>query len=414
MLRRIFEVFLYLSLLAGGLLFCWKNVHEYQLGATGYSASKEPISLNDLPTLVTCLDIKYLELLPFNKLTYGTNLVADFKVSHQETKFSNLTEKGKTVTLIQNKRVQTLFGLAILLIELQPTLIDTAGTPHQCYKITPYWNGDIDNFDIQNFQAELVFKPINFIFPKFAHAMLYISSEANSFGLLGERYYDGTFYSISSLFNRIQGVQINGVTEHINIDSTCSKESYYECLTRRFLKTDFDKFFRSYTTITGSNCTFVDICTPFTLPSSGGKIIPVCKTEQDRLCFGRVISHLRSNQEQYCMRSCNMKNFRGSSLAFSKKRNPYCDEEKCHAIVFKFGFSWKGALLNGRSDKLLKRVMREYWIVSTLSLVGTVGGTLGMFVGFSLMGTFEWLFAAVVPKCFRWTCKMCQKQKKNK
>ena len=73
----------------------------------------------------------------------------------------------------------------------------------------------------------------------------------------------------------------------------------------------------------------------------------------------------------------------------------------------------KGALLNGRSDKLLKRVMREYWIVSTLSLVGTVGGTLGMFVGFSLMGTFEWLFATVVPKCFRWTRAMCQKQTSN-
>ena len=39
-----------------------------------------------------------------------------------------------------------------------------------------------------------------------------------------------------------------------------------------------------------------------------------------------------------------------------------------------------------------KTVKTEYWIMSDLSFVGNVGGTMGMFVGFSFIGTSEWCF----------------------
>ena len=35
--------------------------------------------------------------------------------------------------------------------------------------------------------------------------------------------------------------------------------------------------------------------------------------------------------------------------------------------------------------------MTEYFVTTGLSLVGNVGGTLGMFIGFSFLGTAEWL-----------------------
>ena len=36
-------------------------------------------------------------------------------------------------------------------------------------------------------------------------------------------------------------------------------------------------------------------------------------------------------------------------------------------------------------------VKEEYLITNEISLIGNVGGTLGMFVGFSFIGTIEWL-----------------------
>ena len=81
--------------------------------------------------------------------------------------------------------------------------------------------------------------------------------------------------------------------------------------------------------------------------------------------------------------------------------NDECSNEWKNEVRFRLTFSLPKALHNHRSEKLMKTVMTEYWIVSSLSLMGTVGGTLGMFVGFSIMGTSEWLLTALA-KGFRW------------
>ena len=47
-----------------------------------------------------------------------------------------------------------------------------------------------------------------------------------------------------------------------------------------------------------------------------------------------------------------------------------------------------------RALEPFKTVKTEYWIMPTLLFVGNVGGTLGMFVGFSFIGTSEWFLAS--------------------
>ena len=204
----------------------------------------------------------------------------------------------------------------------------------------------------------------------------------------------------------IREIMINGVTEHMNIISTCSPKSYYECLAKRFLKTDF-KLYDSYLTINGSRCEFKEICSPFTLPSVDGRIIPVCEKDMDRDCFGKIISDLRTDQGQYCLRSCLIKEYQGKSEELFI-HDDECSNEWKNEVRFRLTFSLPKALHNHRSEKLLKTVMTEYWIVSSLSLIGTVGGTLGMFVGFSIMGTSEWLLTALA-KGFRLIRGKCKK-----
>ena len=45
-----------------------------------------------------------------------------------------------------------------------------------------------------------------------------------------------------------------------------------------------------------------------------------------------------------------------------------------------------------RSAEPFKIVRKEYLTMSGMLLVGNVGGMLGMFVGFSFMGSTAWLF----------------------
>ena len=49
-----------------------------------------------------------------------------------------------------------------------------------------------------------------------------------------------------------------------------------------------------------------------------------------------------------------------------------------------------------RSDYPFKIVKKEYLIMTWMTLVGNVGGTLGMFIGFSFITTSEWLITSAM------------------
>ena len=69
---------------------------------------------------------------------------------------------------------------------------------------------------------------------------------------------------------------------------------------------------------------------------------------------------------------------------------------KDFTIQYRFGsqkFSW-----NRRSERVFKTVKQEEWKFSTISFVGNVGGTIGMFIWFSFIGTYEWLLDTVYHK----------------
>ena len=48
-----------------------------------------------------------------------------------------------------------------------------------------------------------------------------------------------------------------------------------------------------------------------------------------------------------------------------------------------------------RSKQIFKKIKKEYLLTNEISLVGNVGGTLGMFVGFSFIGTSESILAII-------------------
>ena len=57
-IRLCVEVFLYLSLLGGSMLFVRENIMGYLEGKTAYSVRQSPITISDLPTVIGVLDQK--------------------------------------------------------------------------------------------------------------------------------------------------------------------------------------------------------------------------------------------------------------------------------------------------------------------------------------------------------------------
>ena len=64
-----------------------------------------------------------------------------------------------------------------------------------------------------------------------------------------------------------------------------------------------------------------------------------------------------------------------------------------------------------RSETVQKIIRKEYLINSFISLVGTIGGTLGMFVGLSIVGATQWFQSFVLPPFWKWIKKLHGKVK---
>ena len=62
-----------------------------------------------------------------------------------------------------------------------------------------------------------------------------------------------------------------------------------------------------------------------------------------------------------------------------------------------------------RSDYPFKIVKKEYLIMTWMTLVGNVGGTLGMFIGFSFLNSTEWIIVWLA-KIWRYMQKAVQKE----
>ena len=192
-LQWLLETVLYMCLVIGALLFVKQNVEEYLEGSTSFSISQEPISLLDLPTLVICYNTGNTQSL---KGVYGKNLFLNAKL---------LGKVIENVTLKKDEIVQTSFGLRLKLTELRQSIVNpvlgrlchgrveaydkTIGTDYQCYKITPLTNGN-DTFDFGTSSLEFMFHYSNKSFTPGSFQVI-ATSEENSYGLAGGRWYDG-------------------------------------------------------------------------------------------------------------------------------------------------------------------------------------------------------------------------------
>ena len=191
-LVKAFRLSLYILLCIGALAFVMGTIDDYLEGKAYYSTTNEPVTLQDLPSLTICWPLNdYLGV-----YHYATNFTIDVKVSETQ-------ENTPSISLELNKSIKTDSGIVMKLSKVwsksTPSLkcFETIRDV-QCFKITLKYDGPDNNVDFEKFQVLLAFKPSNkdFIF-KDQYVRILATSEENSYGLAGGRWFDGNVYCSS-------------------------------------------------------------------------------------------------------------------------------------------------------------------------------------------------------------------------
>lgn len=408
--RSFLEVLLYLVLvLACAFLFLLQTIQDYREGLASISVSQESVSLNDMPTIIICWptyprkkesdpDLKYVPYI------YGRDFVIDLKLDYKEI-----------VSLVEDQSVETSLGLDLHLSEFRlrkkadlsshstfyMTCFMGYGQRHghsaqswelammgwpakQCYKITP---NNYENAD-KSFGVEVALKFLNdsVRHEPFEPEVL-MSGEDNAYGVAGGNWFDGRKNLKCVKIKNKTALAVTAIHEYHHIPSRCSHDSYYLCLAKRFLNAASNDSHDCKTN-----------CAPFSLPLPKDQL-PLCQEENDRICNENVLKKLAVDQKHHCKRVCVNRDilFEKYKWGGHFNKNPFKGPYK-KLFLFKYYFnphrqSEEFAIRRSehRLDDNFKTVKREYLVMSTMSFVGNVGGTLGMFVGFSFLGVTGWI-----------------------
>ena len=128
-------------------------------------------------------------------------------------------------------------------------------------------------------------------------------------------------------------------------------------------------------------------CSPFSLPFEG-KQIPVCQTGKEKFCYEKVLRKLMSDLDKHCKSPCITKEF---------KIETHLDDSGIvgrNESAISVRFELPAATTRHMTKTPYKIVKKEQYVISGLALLGNVGGILGIFVGFSILGFSEWMIKA--------------------
>ena len=190
---------------------------------------------------------------------------------------------------------------------------------------------------------------------------LYMTSEKNSYGISTNQWMDGEMFEfeVNQNFHKVIDLKQEKYIYLQKARSKCSHESFDECLVKRIVNTNF------------TNCP--KKCNPmtFTLPSSEEyDKIPLCEGKE-QLCANNLTVHVfRNTTTQICPKLCNIVQYSGKLImVYNHKQGPY-------------NYSFRYRFAPPHTEKIFE----EYLIYDIVSMVGSVGGNLGMWIGFSFTG----------------------------
>ena len=367
-MRRVFNLILHLSLLTLALIFVKSSVDEYMEAKTSFAVTQHSLTLNDIPTLVFCFKFAYKDSYNVSWTDFGEELKS--------------IELGKDILIsigneavIENRTVTYSSGYQLTLTKFWTEALWNNMMP--CIKFTSRGNEK----DMSNFGDEIGIT-IEFMKRTPEKILLSVTTETNSYGWTRDRWMDGKTDVIQVDLNRIVDLKINEVVEYQYLSSLCSQDSYFECLAERFANFDLNAFLERADQEAIRGCSFERICSPVSLPFRN-QSIPICAYWNERRCQNKILDNLKTDQHKHCKKTCNVKEFK-------VKIEDYGAHTRYNGSRFNCNFESSKATKELRTMNPFKTINREYYVISWMSLFGNVGGTLGIFIGFSFLSTTEW------------------------
>ena len=242
-----------------------------------------------------------------------------------------------------------------------------------CYKMT-----STDTYYIHTDKEirviDITFSPQLAIEKLPSRVFFYFTSEKNIYGIESGAFFDGHPYKVK-LETAFQTEK--RITQHVNVKPTMIQylRSKSECKDESFWET-FEPVF-----VEDMKAGCANPCSPLGLPEG---TLDFCLTEEDWNCSNSQFDTTLRREINVDVLPCEKVEYQGERITDS-------DVEKAINAVNYTGNPQAKLLYEFRSPETMT-VSEEYYIMSMVSMVGSIGGTLGLFIGLSFTRTLRSLF----------------------
>ena len=321
---------LFVGLCGVSMVFMYGVLDKFFSGKTGFAQSEERIK--EIPTIVICFSKS-------RKTEYEYGL--DFEIEYAIA----VNGYDSNSTLLREGEKLIRYGEAIWLEKL------TTHFMGNCYKLTSEFITNKHGFQSAT--------DINFYFngsippedlPE--KVIMHVSSEKNSYGIVTNEWMNGIVWKTFIKKGMDKFVDLKPEQHNFLKSKTkCSNESFYDCYGRLLAAM-----------LNGSSSQ----CSLFSLPS-----LPICKsnkTKEEKKFFHNSVKKVY--RQCRTKKLCNKLEYHGEDVFYE-------DLDKDDNKTFGFGYQ-----ITSNSTTLFE----EYLIYDIISVIGAVGGTLGMCIGFSFTG----------------------------
>ena len=363
---KVLEWILILGLILCSVFFMTDVWTKYQAKKTSFTTYQE--MRKEMPTTVLCFA-------PFGK----KSVLTKYNISIQNMVYAEFQDEildlswnefSNDVLYILLKDFNITFDGKVLLegfnniqdgqnIILEKLLTVWSGL---CYKIT------LDYFTYDRIGFELVFDA-SIASEDIPLPEIYITSEDNAYGILGYGWVNGEelkfglegyeqdfkLYASKRTFLNVSFVD-NRKTSTTSATKSCSKYLSAICEWKNISNAEY------------KNCN--STCLAMTLPPSSkeaSKLFSECETISDYVCMKWKFNAIMFEIVENCPKHCSATQFNGKCNFIL-----HSDEDTKNSFIWYYVFSSKEIEVN-----------EEYVLYDETGVIGAVGGTLGLFIGFS-------------------------------
>ena len=354
---RTIEWITFVGLCLLSIIFIWQVIDQFNSKDSSFKVQYEPIKQH--PTITFCFQ-RYMP--------NGTGYTSELKYGQDfKMKFDNDESYFKEGVNYRQKTSETFF------LEKLSTWL--SGT---CYKLNTTLSiitkGEFRNLNFEFFKEFVEYERI-------PEMIVYFTSEVNAYGITANVWIDGEPLTFKLKKNSELEVSLKQVKYiHLESKAKCRVEPFYEVYERLLLKTCFSKC--------PNRCTTTSL-------ASGTNEIPLCLKKEENICARKVQSevwHLLANSEEYS-KACSTIDYTGRIIYENQEEKDY-NIKKYNKNIYTMELEYVF------SSPEVVTVNEEYLIYDLMSMIGSIGGSLGLCIGFSFSGLISSIIS-IIQQCLR-------------